>query len=504
MAVVMDPFTLACFKPECALLELRNEGFEDALTTFMPHMLLVESAWRGLDGSWRDKIHPASPDLRYLVDCCRRRGIPTVFWNKEDPAHFDHFIEAAGLFDHVFTTDADCIDRYQQMLGHDRVHLLTFGCQPRLHHPVEDFERREAVSFAGSWYHQYPERCRDFDEVMRGIGDLLPVDIYDRNADRGDPRFEFPSRYRPMLRGTLSYDEIDRAYKGYEFSININTITNSSSMFSRRVYELMASNTLVISNVSKALSSVFGGLVISGGADAISSRLEALIHDDQARRRLRLRALRAVLRSHTCAYRLSTVAEMVLGRSMEISDAAIVVVSEVKDVATASMLVGTFRSQSWPRRRLVLVTTTADGFEKLHGKDVSVINADQANHLLPKDEWSGEWVAFWHPSDHYGEHYLTDLALATNWADVPVAGKGRRYVWREGVVTLATGYAYAKPQPLWLRSSLVRPDELGNYTLSHYLGRLRLSDAPELVGLATDEFNYCKYGAGRSVEVVDI
>ena len=503
LAVVMDPFTLACFKPECELLELRNEGFEDALTAFMPHMLLVESAWRGLDGSWRDKIHPASSDLRYLVDCCRRRGIPTVFWNKEDPAHFDHFIEAAGLFDHVFTTDADCIPRYREALGHDRVGLLAFGCQPKVHHPVENFERRAAASFAGSWYHQYPDRCRDFDEVMRGIGQLLPVDIYDRNADRADPRFEFPPRYKPMLRGALSYDQIDRAYKGYDFAININTITSSTSMFARRVYELMASNTLVISNHAKALAATFGELVISGEAQAIATRLGSLVADVQARDRLRLRALRAVLREHTCAHRLSALSTAVLQQSLEVPTAAVTVIAEASDVEMGRALIAAFQRQSWPARRLVLVVDAAF-VGQLQGDLVSVIDSEAAAHLVPTHEWQHQWLSPWHADDHYGDNYLADLALATGWIDAQAIGKSRHYLWADGAPQLVPGKVYAANQPLWLRSSLVRADALGDRSLGGWLERVRSQHAPDLHGLAVDEFNYCTGGRGHAASAVDV
>ena len=63
--------------------------------------------------------------------------------------------------------------------------------------------------------------------------------------------------------GESSLYEIDKAYKGYEYGINLNTIKQSQSMFARRVYELMASNTAIISNFSRGLRTNFGDLIIS-------------------------------------------------------------------------------------------------------------------------------------------------------------------------------------------------------------------------------------------------
>src|SRR3546814_9441269 len=109
-------------------------------------MLFLESAWNGNNGAWRlhmTKEKRPSAELRALVEWCRAEGIPTVFWNKEDPPNYDVFIETAKLFDQVFTVDADRIPVYHQDLGHDRVALLPFAAQPRLHNPVRRMKRSE-------------------------------------------------------------------------------------------------------------------------------------------------------------------------------------------------------------------------------------------------------------------------------------------------------------------------------------------------------------------------
>ena len=53
-------------------------------------LLFVESAWHGNDDTWRFQvIGPQGPSghLREMVTALRKQGVPTVFWNKEDPAH---------------------------------------------------------------------------------------------------------------------------------------------------------------------------------------------------------------------------------------------------------------------------------------------------------------------------------------------------------------------------------------------------------------------------------
>ena len=123
-------------------------------------MLLVESAWSGLNNSWyfqirdlgerRDAIkYYAIPDV---VAWCRQHDVPTVFYNKEDPPNFDVFINAAKQFDFVFTSDANCIPDYRKHVGHERVFALPFAAQPRIHNPIMTADRTGSVCFAGTWY----------------------------------------------------------------------------------------------------------------------------------------------------------------------------------------------------------------------------------------------------------------------------------------------------------------------------------------------------------------
>ncbi len=98
--------------PPSASCDADPNNWLEVLEAQQPHVLLVESAWQGNQGAWQYKVgaysYPGSvglPDLNALVEWCRSHSIPTVFWNKEDPIHFEKFKEAASLFDVVFTTD---------------------------------------------------------------------------------------------------------------------------------------------------------------------------------------------------------------------------------------------------------------------------------------------------------------------------------------------------------------------------------------------------------------
>ena len=65
------------------------------------------------------------------------------------------------------------------------------------------------------------------------------LDIYDRFFDDNSPN-KFPAEYQRFVRGSLTYDEARSAYRMYKAVLNVNTIQDSPTMFSRRVYEVLA------------------------------------------------------------------------------------------------------------------------------------------------------------------------------------------------------------------------------------------------------------------------
>src|SRR5690554_1881071 len=138
----MDEFTYTSYAPTADLQQLTPEHWNDELESFQPELLFIESAWRGKDDLWGSKVGHNSAELQGIVDWCKKRKIPTLFWNKEDPVHFQTFINTARQFDFVFTTDFDCVSRYKGVLGHNKVYFLPFACQPLVHNPLEKYHRK--------------------------------------------------------------------------------------------------------------------------------------------------------------------------------------------------------------------------------------------------------------------------------------------------------------------------------------------------------------------------
>lgn len=424
VACVMDEFTFASYKDICTLKQLSIDQWRLELEQLQPDLLFIESAWRGKDDAWNRKISQASPELLGVLEWCKQRNIPTMFWNKEDPVHFGTFLNTAKRFDYVFTTDLNCISNYKRDLGHDRVYLLPFGCNPVDHNPIEKYQRQPKACFAGSYYVRYPERIRDLDALLETFIEHSGVDIYDRNFGKEDVNYAFPDKYKPLILGNLKYEDIDLAYKGYDYGINLNSVKYSPSMFARRVFELLASRTLVVSNYSQGVRLFFGDLVISTDAKSeIAEKLEKYASDPGYSDQIKQEGLRKVMLEHTYENRFSYIAEKVLGRPQQDYLPLVHVLAIAKSQADIEQTIENFRRQDYSRKKLHIFCTLPG--LKLPEPSIPDIELVLGNSIT--SQWinldQNDFAAYFNVANYYGPHYLLDLALATKYTNASIITK---------------------------------------------------------------------------------
>ncbi|PKO85626.1 MAG: hypothetical protein CVU18_19190 [Betaproteobacteria bacterium HGW-Betaproteobacteria-12] len=498
VACVMDEFTFHSYEPECNLFPLTPENSIAELEAFSPDLLFIESAWRGKDELWNRKIGTLSRELREMLRWCKERQVPTMFWNKEDPIHFETFLTTAQQFDYVFTTDIDCIARYKAALGHERVYFLPFACQPKTHNPIELYSRKDAFCFAGAYYVRYPERTRDLENYVLEFPKFKPLEIFDRNFGKDDVNYKFPAEYEPFIVGTLPFNEIDKAYKGYRYSINLNSIKQSQTMFARRVFELLGSNTITVSNFSRGVRLMFGDMVIaSDSGKEIVDRLQRL--DGESSLKFRLAGLRKVMLEHTYEHRLAYVARKVLGWRGGSALPTMVFVALVKSKDEYQRVIDTYLSQRHANKRLLVVLSSNTDVMQMPVTDdesVKVLTCDQAKQLrIGQCLKEAEWLAVLSADDYYGPNYLVDLAIASRYGQFPVIGKASRYQWNGDAIRLfAAGCEYHIDVSLPARSSAIRADAIHGERMLHPWLEYQISKVWEQPGLAIDAFNYCENG----------
>jgi nicotinamidase-related amidase len=420
VAVILDPFSELAFRYEWTSVPVTPERWREVLTAAHPHLLFVESARRGNAGAWRVHMTGAdepSPELRELVAWCRENAIPTVFWNNADPPNYDRFLATARLFDRVFTVDADTIPAYRRDLGHDRVGLLPFAAQPRIHNPVRHGAGRVYdVAYADDWDDHVAHRAQ-----MRAV--LEPA------SDFGVHLYSRPPGVA--------------AYSSYKVFLDLHP--PSATACPRGLFELSAAQTAVVTAAAAAVEPIFGDdVTVVCSSDETRAALSTLLQHDEVRERMALRAHRRVFDEHLYAHRVDAVlaAVGIPTRNRRRTVSAVVPTNRPAQLDHVVEFVG---RQSHEAVQLVVILHgfAADAAEltaraKDHGvDDVVVLTADGSLTLgacmnLGVDAAGGDLVAKMDDDNFYGRHYLRDLVRALDYTDAEVVGKWAHLVHLEG------------------------------------------------------------------------
>jgi len=235
------------------------------LKFFKPDFLFVESAWHGYRNSWKYKIasYPDVPKrnnkrLKKVVDFAKKLNIPTVFWNKEDGVHFERFIKSAVFFDYIFTVDINVIPRYKELVSIP-VNVLMFAIQPKIHYFKGFHIPYKRANFVGSYSKHIHSKRREWQNMFfqTFCKNHFKIDIYNRNSDRNTKIYGYPELSCLNEKNKITYNKTADIYRDYMISLNVNTITDSSTMFSRRLIEILACGRVCITNPSLAVTELF-------------------------------------------------------------------------------------------------------------------------------------------------------------------------------------------------------------------------------------------------------
>lgn len=356
VACILDELTTECLSHEVNILKLKRETWQSQMQEQKADFLLVESCWRGNDGNWGalNLKNNGSKKLSGLLNYCIKNNIPTVFWNKEDPPHYETFAPVAVMFDFVFTTDINVISRYKKDFG-ITAHSLSFAAQPKIHNPLLNISRKDKAVFAGSYYSEREARCNDFHDIVADLDAVgVGYDIYDRNHMSGIERFQYPDRYAANIIGKLPPEELWKVNNGYKYQINLNSVTDSSTMFARRVYESLASGTPVISNASKGVSDLFGDLVIMNDASgSIADKVRELEKSREKYNSLAKSGVRRVMREHTYSHRIKEICELI-GIDVALDQPEITAIATANNSSDVDKAKSIFWDQTYPNKKLFI------------------------------------------------------------------------------------------------------------------------------------------------------
>ncbi|WP_129595994.1 glycosyltransferase family protein [Anaerophilus nitritogenes] len=453
IGVILDPFSYECFKYEAYIIPLDPFSWKSTLIKEKPDFIFVESAWEGNNGRWSHKIAHLekikNQSLKQLIYECKKRKIPTVFWNKEDPLFFSSFLETAKLFDYVFTTDKNCVQKYKDLLGHHKVYVLPFAAQPKIHNPIDKNRVRLGnVAFAGTWYSMFEDRTKSMEMLLKPSL-KYNLHIYDRMYHSHQHHdFKFPSIYQCCIHRNLSYDKMVQFYKKYDIFLNANIISDSPTMFSRRVFEILACGINIISSYSLGIEYFFKGIVpLCKTKEDVEKYLDLLIYNKEYKDRLSLLGLRKIFKYHTYAKRLEMILKTI-GIKTYKDDLGVSIITCTNRIHSIDPILDNFYRQNYKEKELIIVLnnnqmnlkewkrkTKLDERIKIFQMDEIKSLGECLNFGISQAQYS--YISKFDDDNYYAPNFLEDLINGFLYTDAQIIGKHTYYAYLEKSNTIA-------------------------------------------------------------------
>src|SRR5690606_35731893 len=134
---------------------------------------------------------------------------------------------------------------------------LMFSIQPALHAPGLGTYRHKRACFVGSYSHHIHPRRRMWQDMLFESVQALGLTVYDRNSDRRSDVYRYPSRPWIELHPKVDHGRTAQIYQNHMVCLNVNTIEDSATMFSRRFLEILASGGLAVSTPALSIRKLF-------------------------------------------------------------------------------------------------------------------------------------------------------------------------------------------------------------------------------------------------------
>ncbi len=450
---ILDEISENSWSNEFTIYPLNKNQHTKQIEGSSSNAFFIESCWKGNRGTWEYAF--TSPGLKHAnaqkllesLSTAQQKKMPIIFWNKEDPMHYDKFLPIAEKCDVIFTTDENKVANYKADLPGKKVFALAFAANPFICNPINRSRyEQETICFAGSYYSVgHDDRKVQMDQLLPALLEFNGA-IYDRMSSLNNERYFFPEQYRHLIRDAVDFKTMSVLYKKFKIFLNVNTITDSPTMMSRRVYELLACGTPVISTPSLALEQQFPNIVqVAKNAEEAVQIAKELLSDVWKYRHLSHVGYREVMLKHTYAHRVKDVLSSI--------DVAYELPKEKVSILMATMrehfidrIVTNIKRQNYENIELIIVTQNFSEqaieklnlalaqLENLEHYIVLEINTDMtlgARLNKAAEHATGAYLAKMDDDDFYFENYLTDMLIPFSYGNFGLVGKKEIFIYLE-------------------------------------------------------------------------
>lgn len=331
------------------------------------------------------------------------------------------------------------------MCGHDRVYALPFAAQPKIHNPIGKIERSGCdVAFAGTWYAKKHKERSVLAPLLFDAAIDKGLTIFNRMSDwKHDDSYDFPSKYKSFVNPKISYHEMLSVHKLFKVFLNVNSVIDSPTMFSRRIYEVLASSTPVISTESVGVERFFKSIVpVVKSSTEASDALVKLLKDDLYRKKIGHLGYREVMQNHTISDRIQFIFEKLGTVYDQAKRPKVTWAVPTNRPAHLKYIIENFNRQDYSNIELI-VALNSDEFNKREVESafnqdhrVKVIQLPEKSTLgevlnATIDEMTGEYWMKIDDDNIYLRNFTSDMLLPFQYANVNIVGKGSYFTYLE-------------------------------------------------------------------------
>lgn len=496
---ILDEFTFNCFKPECEkLIPLNEKTWKRALSDTNFDFFLCESVWKPIGshfniGSRDNKIRSSLyKELSYIVSFIRTLDIPTVFWNKEDNKHYQHYKLFAGLFDHIFTTDIRTVPYYKKECPYSKsINILLFAAQPILHNPIKVYNNNKFdgdVLFAGGWYN-FPERVIELEEMLQ-LPSSIKLHIYERGFNGTNSKF--PYKFRNRIKKGIGYLEMSNKYKKYPIMLNVNSVKGSLTMFSRRVPEALLCGATVISSPSISLKKLFPHVFFKKNKEEFIVLIKDLLKDSELRCEHNHNAKREILLKHIYFNRMVKICKVINIKPPEFKTGVVNLYLKSNNEMQDNLLLNDIKNQKYENMIANIDVTNSQDI-------TDILKNLFYKRQLPNGETVSSlgFVCFFHPKSRYESNYIIDSLLSYHYfKDIDIIGKACIYSWENEKANLLyeelehqyTNHVHPHTITISLAGDLKKREQKLNY-LRNILGDVT-APKEDLKIYSSDRYNF--------------
>ncbi|HSQ87221.1 glycosyltransferase, partial [Romboutsia sp.] len=240
----------------------------------------------------------------------------------------------------------------------------------------------------------------------------------------------------------------------YNVAINLNTITDSNTMFSRRVFDCLACGTCIMSNYSKGVEKLFSDVVkfVDNQKEA-ELFLEKVINDELYRNKLGALGIRKVIDQNKYSDRLKYIGNIIGLNIKEGDTKKVSVVVSTNRPKNMDMVFVNFVKQTYPYKELIIILNndnmTLDEWEKkakeYPNEDIRIFKLPNKtplgsclNYALDRAKY--DYMCKMDDDDIYTKYYLEDELIYFDYTEASIIGKNTFYAYFKDTNKLALRY----------------------------------------------------------------